>query len=73
MDYSIVVVLFIVLISAGAGFLGGAFYSKKRTEKELKENPPISEKQIRAMYASMGRTPSETQVQSTLRAMGLKK
>jgi uncharacterized protein YneF (UPF0154 family) len=41
-------------------------------EKQLKENPPISEKQIRAMYLSMGRKPSEAQIQQTLRAMGIK-
>lgn len=56
--------------------LGGAFLgfqlSKKATMKHLKENPPISEKQIRAMYLSMGRKPSEAQIQNTLRSMGLK-
>ncbi len=64
--------LFIVLISGVIGFFIGAQYSKKQTEKYLKENPPISEKQIRAMYLSMGRKPSEAQIQATLRNMGLK-
>ena len=31
-------------------------------KKELKENPPINEKMIRAMYMEMGRKPSEAQI-----------
>ena len=72
MTYNFWTVLLIVTISLVAGFFIGAMYSKKQTEKQLKENPPISEKQIRAMYLSMGRKPSESQIQQTLRAMGLK-
>ncbi len=37
--------------------------------KQLKKNPPISEAQIRAMYASTGKAPSDAQVQGTIRAM----
>lgn len=71
--------LFIVIIVASvlAALIAGAFlgfqFAKKKTAQYLKDNPPISEKQIRAMYQSMGRTPSESQIQGTLRAMGLKK
>ena len=58
-------------------FLGGLFvgfqFARKKTMQYLQDNPPISEKQIRAMYLSMGRKPSEAQIQQTLRAMGLKK
>ena len=47
-----------------------AFYwTRKAIEKQLRENPPISESQIRAMYMSMGRKPSEAQIRSTMNAM----
>ena len=39
------------------GVIGAAiayFMTKKAFEKQLKENPPINEKMIRAMYAQMG-------------------
>ncbi len=50
------------------GFIG-YYWTKKRVQKELKENPPISEKQIRAMFMSMGRKPSEAQIKATMRSM----
>jgi len=31
-------------------------------KKELKKNPPINEKMIRAMFREMGRKPSEAQI-----------
>ena len=40
------------------GFLG-FYFTRKKFEKELKENPPINEKMIRAMFLQMGRKPSE--------------
>ena len=60
------------IVFFGVGFVFGARFSKKKTEKFLKENPPISEKQIRAMYMSMGRKPSESQIQRTLKQMKIK-
>ena len=50
------------------GFIG-FFLTKRRVQKELRENPPISEKQIRAMFMSMGRKPSEAQIKSVIRNM----
>ena len=35
----------------------------------LKENPPINEKMIRALYTSMGRKPSEADIQRTMNAV----
>lgn len=61
----------IVLASVGipiAGFLG--FYiTKKLIEKQLRNNPPISEAQIRAMFLSMGRKPSESQIKQVINSM----
>jgi uncharacterized protein YneF (UPF0154 family) len=35
-------------------------------KKQMRENPPINEDQIRAMYAQMGRKPSEQQVKQIM-------
>lgn len=51
------------------GLVAGFYFTKKAFEKQLKENPPITEKQIRAMYMQMGRKPSESQIKATMRAM----
>lgn len=51
------------------GVFVGYYFTKKIFMKELKKNPPITEKQIRAMYSQMGRKPSEKQIQATMRAM----
>ncbi len=55
------------------GLIGAAisfFVTKKIFEKQLKENPPINEKMIRAMYMQMGRKPSEKQIREIMRSMG---
>ncbi|MDI4567846.1 MAG: YneF family protein [Mycoplasma sp.] len=59
------IVIGCLLIGMGLGF----FITKKFFEKQLRENPPITEKQIRALYMQMGRKPSEAQIKSTMRAM----
>lgn len=69
----ILIIVLAVLAALVAGAVIGFRFAKQKTVQYLKDNPPISEKQIRAMYQSMGRTPSEGQIQQTLRAMGLKK
>ena len=45
-----------VIIGAIIGFFGARYMFKK----QLRKNPPINEKMIRAMYMEMGRKPSET-------------
>ncbi|AIV03568.1 hypothetical protein MGM1_1840 [Candidatus Malacoplasma girerdii] len=39
---------------------------KKQFKKQLEENPPITEEQIRSMYAQMGRKPSESQIRAIM-------
>lgn len=54
------------------GLIGAAvsfFVTKKHFEKELKENPPVNEKMIRAMFMQMGRKPSEAQIRNVMRSM----
>ena len=55
-----------LLIGGALGF----FFTRRYFEKQIKENPPITEKQIRAMYAQMGRKPSEAQIRAIIKSMG---
>ena len=50
------------------GFLG-FYFTRRKFEKELKENPPINEKMIRAMFLQMGRKPSEAQIKQIMRSV----
>ncbi len=61
------IALFIIggLVGGGVGFI----VTKKLFQKQLRENPPISEKMIRAMFLQMGRKPSEAQIKSVMRSM----
>ena len=43
--------------------------SNCRFEKEIKENPPINEKMIRAMFLQMGRKPSEAQIRQIMKSV----
>jgi len=59
-------VLYLVLALIGGAVIG-FFVTRFIFQKQLKENPPINEKMIRAMFMSMGRTPSEKQVREVMR------
>ena len=61
-------ILYLLLGAAIGGFLG-FFFTKRAIEKQQKENPPINKKMIRAMFMSMGRKPSEAQIEKTMRDM----
>lgn len=67
--------LFIVLLLVC--LIGGAaasfFIVRYLFKKQLKENPPINEKQIRAMFRSMGKTPSEKQIREIMRNVNSQK
>ena len=54
-----------VLLGAVVAF----FATKKLFEKQIKDNPPITESMIRAMYSQMGRKPSEAQIRQIMRTM----
>ena len=55
------------------GGIAGFFITRYIFQKQLKENPPVNEKMIRAMFRSMGRTPSEKQVREIMRSMNSEK
>ena len=45
------------------------YFTRKKFEKEIKENPPINEKMIRAMFLQMGRKPSEAQIRQIMKSV----
>ncbi len=51
------------------GGIAGYFIATKYFKKQLKENPPITEKQIRMMYQQMGRKPTETQIKQIMNSI----
>lgn len=55
-----------LVIGGGLGF----YFTKTWMEKKIKENPPINEKMIRAMFMQMGRKPSEAQIRAIMKSMG---
>ena len=66
----------VLLLCIGMLIVGGVigfFITRYMFQKQLKENPPVNEKMIRAMFRSMGRTPSEKQVREIMRSMNSEK
>ncbi|MDD3207069.1 MAG: YneF family protein [Bacilli bacterium] len=61
-------ILLIVLALIG-GLVAGFFVSRWLFKRELVKNPPISENMIRAMFLSMGRKPSESQIRAVMNNM----
>ena len=60
-------VILVPILCLVGGAVAGFFISRWYFKKQIKENPPINEKMIRAMFRSMGRTPSEKQVREIMR------
>lgn len=59
----------VVIACLLVGIVGGYFLSRKIFQTELKKNPPINRNMIKAMYRSMGQTPSEARINQTMRAI----
>lgn len=57
------------LVGLIIGAILGFYFTKRKFEKELKENPPINEKMIRAMFLQMGRKPSEAQIRQIMKSV----
>lgn len=51
-----------------SGFLG-YYITRKMVQNELRKNPPVSEKQIRAMFLAMGQKPSEAKIRKVMNSM----
>jgi uncharacterized protein YneF (UPF0154 family) len=63
---AIVGIVFGVIGGIVLGVILGVYFAYKHFKKQMRENPPITEDQIRAMYTQMGRKPSEQQVKSIM-------
>ena len=61
-------VLIIVLLILGS-LIAGFFIARTLIKREMKKNPPISEDMIKAMYRSMGVTPSQARLNQTMKAI----
>lgn len=61
-------VLYLVIGLIGGGIIG-FIIAKKVFSNQLKKNPPINEKMIRAMFMQMGRKPSESQIKQVMNSM----
>ncbi|WP_338969237.1 YneF family protein [Spiroplasma endosymbiont of Labia minor] len=61
--------LIIGLVCLIVGGVAGFFITRMIVRKQLRDNPPITENQIRAMYRSMGRKPSEADIKRTMNAV----
>ena len=61
-------VLWAVLGIIGGG-IAGFFLARWYFKKEIEKNPPINEKQIRAMLMQMGQQPSEKKIRQIMKAM----
>ena len=61
--------LLYVLLGVLIGGIAGFFIARKVFSDQLKKNPPINEKMIRAMFLQMGRKPSETQIKQVMNSM----
>ena len=60
------IIVAVAVVCIAIGIFIGFKIAKRMFKKQLKENPPITEDQIRAMYAQMGRKPSEAQVKQIM-------
>lgn len=61
------------LLGGAVGALISFFVTRNKIQKEIKENPPVNEKMIRAMFMQMGRKPSEAQIKAVMRSMNAAK
>ena len=64
--WAFVIIIIVCLIG---GLVGGFFIARALVKKQLQENPPINEDMIKAMYRSMGQTPSQARVNQTMKAI----
>ena len=58
-----------LVIGIIVGGVIGFIVARKLFASQLKKNPPINEKMIRAMFMQMGRKPSETQIKQVMNSM----
>lgn len=52
-----------------AALVAGFFIARYVFKRQIQKNPPINEGMIRALYQSVGRKPSEADIQRTMAAV----
>lgn len=73
MELSIGSFILYLALALIAGLVIGYFVTRFLFQKQLKENPPINEKMIRAMFMQMGRKPSEAQIRAVMNSVNNQK
>ena len=61
--------ILMIVIGLVPGIIIGFFGARLFTKKYLQKNPPINEEMIKIMMSSMGRTPSQKQVNQVMKQM----
>lgn len=61
--------ILMIVIGLIPGIIIGFFGAKFFMQRYLKKNPPINEDMIKIMMSSMGRTPSQKQVNLVMKQM----
>ncbi len=61
-------VLYLILALV-VGLVAGFFICRAIVNKQMRDNPPVNEKMIRAMFLQMGRKPSEAQIKAVMNSM----
>ena len=61
--------ILMVVIGLIGGIVIGFFGARLFMQKYLKKNPPINEEMVKIMMSSMGRTPSQKQVNQVMKQM----
>ena len=59
----------LIVLALVVGLVGGFFGARFFFKRQLEKNPPINEGMIRALYQSVGRKPSEADIQRTMNAV----
>ena len=61
--------ILMVVIGLVSGLIIGFFGARFFMQRYLKKNPPINEEMVKIMMSSMGRTPSQKQVNQVMKQM----
>lgn len=59
----------ITIAALVVGLVVGFFLARWFFKRQLEKNPPINEAMVRALYQSVGRKPSEADIQRTINAV----
>lgn len=62
--------ILMIVVGLIPGVVIGFFGARAFMQKYLKKNPPINEEMIKIMMSSMGRTPSQKQINLVMKQIG---